>query len=256
VVRGIRIDASALASGSLPAVGDIVEVTGTVATDGQSVTASTVKLEHPAHAPTFGFEGDVGSVAAGSSANTYVLTLLGQSIAVNASTRLADRSLPDGDAAQTSNPFNITTFQSYLAASPSQHLLVRAQADGSGALTALSVTLLPPSAVASVGGTVDATPAPVNATVGSGNPTAFSVHGLPVSADPAAVIGASGSMDGGMPKGLPTPTPATVAVGDRVLVRGTFASGGITVALPSGVPSRTRFVVDFGAPRGDDHDGF
>jgi hypothetical protein len=253
VVRGISV----LSSGALPAVGDIVEVTGTVAGNGTSVAASAVKVLHPAHAPTFAFEGDVATVATGSAADTFALTLLSQSITVNSSTRLADRSLPDGDAAQASDPFNIATFQSYLAASKSQHVLVRTQASSSGALTAMSVTIVPASGVSSVGGLVDATPTPVNATVGGAKSTTFLVHGLAVTADPAAVIGASGAMDGAMPR-LPA-TSTTVAAGDRVLVRGTFAPGGITVAPPSGMPatlSRTNLVIDFGVPKGDDHDGF
>jgi hypothetical protein len=246
VVRGINVDAQALTSGSLPAVGDVVEVTGTVASDGRSVTASTVKVLHSAHAATYAFEGDVAASGVAGSAPAYTLTLLGESISVNASTRLADRSLRNGNSAQTSNPLNITTFATYLGASTSKHLLVRTQADGTGALTALSVTILPASAVSSVSGVVDASPVPT-----SGKPTTFSVHGVPVSADPGAILGAKDFMGRGSPK--TSVTPVTVAAGDLVLARGTLTSGVINVAPTL---SMTNLVVDLGVPRGDDHDGF
>ncbi|MDE2159564.1 MAG: hypothetical protein KGJ30_11640, partial [Burkholderiales bacterium] len=98
---------------------------------------------------------------------------------------------------------------------------------------------------------------PVNAAVGSGNPTTFSVHGISVSADPAAVIAVSGSTEGDM---LTMPSTAgVVTAGDRVLVRGAFAAGTLTVAAPSGTSgavSRTNFVADFGVSKGDDHEDF
>lgn len=255
VLRGISVDASALASGSLPAVGDVVEVLGTVAADGKSVTGSTVKVLHAARSATYGFEGDATAVVAGSSADTWVLSLLGQSITVDSKTRLSDRSLhgSSGKGASTTNPFNISTFQSYLAASASQHLVVRTQADGNGNLSALSVTIVPASTVAGVGGTVDATPAPVN-----GTPVSFSLHGLAVSADPSSVVGSTPWHDehgfGGMSF---LPQTVSIAAGDLVLVRGTYAAGTLTVAAGSGSPThRTNVVIDFGVANGRDHDGF
>src|SRR5262249_46870342 len=77
VVRGITVDASALAT-PLPAVGDAVVVTGTVAADGQSISANAVKVIHVARSATYGFEGDATGVTPGSGADTFVLTLLGQ----------------------------------------------------------------------------------------------------------------------------------------------------------------------------------
>ncbi len=109
VIRGISVDASALTTGSLPAVGDVIRVLGTVASGGNSIAASSVKILQAARNATFGLGGDVASVTAGSAANTYVLALLGQSITVDATTRLADRSMHGGGAA-SSNPFNIATF--------------------------------------------------------------------------------------------------------------------------------------------------
>ena len=131
--------------------------------------------------------------------------------------------------------------------------MVRTQADGNGNLSALSVTIVPASTVASVGGTVDATPAPVN-----GTPVTFSLHGLAVSADPSAVVGSTPDKDshgfGGMSI---VPHTVSVAAGDLVLVRGTYAAGTLTVAAASGAPTkRSNVVIDFGVSNGHDHDGF
>ncbi|HEY8707373.1 MAG TPA: DUF5666 domain-containing protein, partial [Burkholderiaceae bacterium] len=250
VVRGVTIDASALTGTALPAVGDEVRVLGMVASNGTTVTASALTLEHAARSATYGLEGNVGSVAAGATVNTYVLTLLGQAVAVNSTTRLADRSMRDGDRGDSAtHPFNITTFQTYLAASSSQHLLVRTSADTSGNLTALSVTIAPTSTVAGIAGVVDATPVPVNSST-SGTPSTFSIHGLAVSADPAAIVKRGGEhspMSG-----------TTVAAGDFVLARGSIVSSALVVTAPSGplTPFASNIVIDTGVPGNEDHDGF
>lgn len=250
VIRGVTIDASALSGTALPAVGDEVRVFGVVASNGTTVTASALTLEHAAHSATYGLEGNAGGVAAGGAANTYVLTLLGQSVAVDSTTRLADRSVRDGDRGDSAaHPFNITTFQTYLAASVSQHLLVRAAADASGNLTALSVTIAPASSIAGIAGVVDATPAPVNSSA-SGTPSTFSIHGLAVSADPAAIVKRSGEHS--------PMVGTTVAAGDFVLARGSLSSSTLVVAAPSGplTPFATGIVIDTGVPSSEDHDGF
>jgi hypothetical protein len=54
-------------------------------------------------------------------------------------------------------------------------------------VTALSVTIVPASTAAAVAGVVDAAPAPANSAA-AGTPTTFSIHGIAVSADPAAII--------------------------------------------------------------------
>lgn len=253
VVRGVTVDGSALAS--LPAKGDFVRVTGTVAADGNSVAATALKVLHTAVSATFGFEGDAAGVVAGSAAGTWQLTLLGQTVTVNAATRLADWSKRGVDPA--ANPFNASTFQTYLAASASQHLLVRTQADAAGALTALSVTIVPASSGAGVGGTIDAAPAPANGSTA----TTFSVHGLAVSADPLAIVKAAPEHDGHGFGGMVTIGPATVAAGDLVLARGTWdaASSTLKVAAPVPATDKSRlsnFVFDYGAPRSRDRDGF
>jgi hypothetical protein len=247
VLRGVTVDTAGLTGATPPGVGDVVRVLGTVAADGQSVTASSVTVLHLARSATYGFEGDATAVTAGPIADTWVLTLLGQDVTVSAGTRLSDRSVRGrrSDHAAT-NPFNITSFKDYLAASASQHLLVRTQVDTTGKLQALSVTIAPASSVASVGGVVDATPAPVPSS-GAGVPTTFSLHGLAVSADPAAVV---------MRRITLVATPLTA--GDFVLVRGSFAAGTLTVAAPTGPirQSASNIVIDFGPPLHDDQDCF
>jgi hypothetical protein len=262
VLRGITVDAQALTSGTLPMVGDVVEVNGTVATGGTSVTANTVKLLHAAKAATYGLEGDAASVTAGSNAGTWLLTVLGQPVNVTATTRLADRSVDGGTGGNRGGQsFNINTFKDYLAASSSQHLIVRAEVDSSGALNALSVTLLPASPVAAVGGLIDAAPVPINGAAGS-TPTTFSVHGVTVSADPSAVLKASAEHDGHGFGGSRTVGTTTVAVGDLVLVRGTYAAGTLTVAAIAygnqGGPNplaNLNVVLDAGPITSKDHDG-
>ncbi len=237
-LRGVVIDASALAAGSLPAAGDLVRVLGTVSAQGSSVTATSVVVLRAARAATYGLEGDFSAVAAGSAANTYVLTLLGQNVAVDSSSRLADLSAPGGRRGDKStNPFNITSLQTYLTASTSKHLLVRTQADASGNLKAASVLIVPASTAAGVAGPVDSTPAPAN---GSGSTaTTFAVHGVPVSASPAAIIFRGGRLRTGS---------SSIQAGDFVQARGTYAAGTLTVAAPgaSNRPSLSNFVFDLG----------
>ena len=244
VVRGISVDASTLPAGSsLPAVGDVVRVIGTVSANGQAVTATSVKVLHASAAARVGILGDASGVVPGTAANTFVLTVLGQQVMVTAETRLADRSVKGWDHHDPAiNPFNISTFQTYLAASVSQHLMVRAEADASGNLTALSVTIVPASTVEAVAGVVDAMPTPVNSTV-TGTPSKFSIHGIAVSVDPAAISWRHGS-------GV-----QSIAAGDEVLAIGTFVTDTLTVTATA---SRTNKVVDFGVPKhGDsDHDRF
>lgn len=249
VVRGVGIDASALPTGSsLPAVGDRVLVTGTVAAGGNAITASAIKVLRAARAATYGFEGDVSGVTAGSGTGSYVVTLLGQSVAVDVRTQLLDLSAGRRGAV-SSNPFNITTFQSYLAASASQHLVVQTLADASGALSAMTLVIVPASTVAAVEGTVDTTPAPVDSTT-TGTPTQFAVHGLAVAADPAATVSGAGWWGR-------TPA-ATISAGDLVLVVGSYAGGTLAVSAPASGkrPSATDFVLDFGPPRTNDHGAF
>lgn len=220
VVHGMNIDATALPAGTtLPAVGDVVKVEGTVSSDDKSILASSVKILRAAGSKYYKFVGDETNVVAGADANTYVVTLLGQDITVNDTTILEDRTSLDWSKQDpTSNPFNVSTFQSYLSGSASHHVVVNAMADTSGKLTALSFIIVPSSSVSSIAGQVDADPAPVNSST-TGTPSTFAVHGVAVNADPTAVIQADG-------------TQATVAAGDKALVIGTYTAGSLEITAP------------------------
>jgi hypothetical protein len=235
VVRGLSVDASKLPAGSaLPAVGDIVRVLGALSSNGQSVAATSVTVLHAAASASLELSGDASGVAAGSSSGSYVVSVLGESINVTSSTRLADHSTKGWWGVNpATNPFNITTFQTYLAASASQHLMVHAEADASGNLNAVSITIAPASTVSSIAGLVDSSPAPVNSTV-TATPSSFSIHALKVSADPAAIFNGHGK------------TAATVAAGDQVLAVGSFAAGTLTITA---TPSKTNGVIDLGVPK-------
>ena len=238
VVRGVTVDTSALPAGtSLPAVGDLVRVTGTVSSDGLSVTASAIKILHAARSVSYAFGGDVTAVAAGTVSGTFNVTVLGQTIVVTDQTRLSDRqSWHWEDHDPQANPFNITTFQTYLAASASQHVAVKAAKDSSGVLQALSFSIRPVSTFSEVAGPVDATPAPVAGT--SSTPSTFSIDGVAVSAAAGSVHFAHDGL-------------TAIAAGDEVAASGTFASGVLGVAATQ---SFDNFVIDFGPPRvgGDD----
>lgn len=234
VLRGIHVDATGLPAGTaLPVTGDVVRVLGTVGSDGLSIIATSVTVLHVSRSASYGLEGDLGNVAAGSAANTYVVTILGQDVTVTGNTRLADRSVREWEHQDpTVNPFNIDTFPTYLAASASQHVVVYAQSDASGNLTAQWLTIMPASTATGIAGAVDADPAPVNSS-GAGTPTTFSVHGLPVSADAAAIRHGR--------RGAAT----TVAAGDQVIVYGSLVSGTLTVTAPAGAANE---VIDSGMP--------
>jgi len=244
VLRGVSIDGSVLPAASLPTVGDDVRVTGTVASNGTSIKATAIKLLHAAVSRSLSLEGDFTAVVAGASANTWVVTVLGQSINVDASTRLADRSTWAAPRSG-SGAFNITSFQTVLNASVSKHLVVSTAADATGQLTAVALKIVPASSGAAVQGVVDATPAPVNGSSAS-VPTTFAIHGLSVSADPATFAS---------PRGWRLRAMATtVAAGDLVVARGNWSNGQLVVAVPSGAsgPTWSDFVVDLGTPHTDD----
>ncbi len=237
VVRGVSVDTSGLPAGtSLPAQGDLVSVMGTVSADGLSVAATSIRILRAALSVSYAFAGDETGVAAGSAANTYTLTLLGQPLVVSSQTRLADHSTHHWfDIDPQTNPFNISTFQTYLAASASQHVVVNAARDSGGTMQALSVTIVPASTVAQLAGPVDASPAPVNGSASA--PTTFSIDGVPVSAPVASILfGRHASSH-------------AVAAGDEVVASGVFSANTFTVGP---TPSFNNVVVDGGTPVGHD----
>ncbi len=232
VVRGVDVDTAALSAGtSLPAVGDLVAVVGAVSSDGLSVAASSIRILRAARSVSYGFGGDETAVAAGSVASTFTLTVLGQPIVVSAQTRLLDRQMHRwSEVDPQSNPFNISTFQAYLAASVSQHLSITAAKDSNGVLQALTLTIVPASTISEVAGPVDASPAPVAGS--STAATTFSIDGLPVSAALSAIS-------------FRRHSTSTIAAGDQVLAVGSFAAGTLTVGP---TPSFGNFVLDGGIP--------
>ena len=241
-LRGVTVDASALPAGTaMPVTGDIVRVLGTVGSTGATVTATSVQILRAAASASYAFQGDITQVTAGSAANTFSFQMLGQTISVNSQTQLTDfstRNWPGGHMTTNGNAFNISTFQTYLGASDAHHAIVRTAADANGNLQALSVTLLKASSVSGVAGVVDASPAPANSTV-TGTPSTFSIHGVPVSADPHAIQ-------------LQHKVTA-ISVGDEVVAVGSYSGGKLSV---SATRSLGNYVIDGGPPRQADCPGF
>jgi len=234
VVRGITVDATTLGA-TLPAAGDLVEVEGTVTGTAQSISATKIKIIHAAASVSVDLQGDVDTASITGSGTAYSFTLLGQTVNVTAQTRLADmstRTWDHGDPA--ANPFNISTFATYLGASTSKHLIVRTEADTTGRLTALSVAIVPASTVAGLSGIVDASPAVSNSSV-TGTPTTFAIHGVSVSADPAAIY-------------KPQPRNVamqTVVAGEKLVVLGTYTNNVLTVGATT---TTKNIVMDIGVP--------
>ena len=232
VVRGVDVDTSALAAGtSLPAEGDLVSVVGTLSSDGLSVAATSIRILRAARSVSYAFSGDETAVAAGSAADTYTLTVLGVPVVVSSQTRLSDHSSRHWFTFDPqASPFNITTFQAYLAASASQHVVINAAMDSNGTMQALSLTIVPASTISQLAGPVDATPAPI---AGSGTaPATFSIDGVPVSAAVSAISFGRHSQ-------------TAIAAGDEVVTSGTFSSGAFTVGA---MRSFSNYVVDGGVP--------
>ncbi len=107
VVRGIQVDGSALAAGDIPAVGDKVEVIGTIADDGKTVKATSMEHDEHAAAARVVLASPLTSVSAGATAGTFNVVMLGQTAVVDAHTRIADRTVQGAT-------FNITNFDTYL----------------------------------------------------------------------------------------------------------------------------------------------
>ena len=233
VVRGVSVDASALPGSALPAVGDVVRVVGSLSGTGQSVLASSVDVVNAAASASLTLLGDASSVVAGANTGAFVVTVLGENVNVTATTRLMDHSVNAWWRIDpTTNPFNISSFQTYLAASASQHLSISAVADATGHLNAVAITIVPPSSTSSVTGLIDSSPAPTVSTV-SGTPSHFSIHGLNISADPAAIFNARHN------------SLQPVAAGDEVSATGTYAAGLLTVTA---TPANANYVLDLGPP--------
>jgi hypothetical protein len=217
VLRGITVDTSTLAT-ALPAAGDLVKVEGVITGTAQSISATKVTNIHAAASASVDLQGDADAASIAGSGTAYNFTVLGQTVNVTAQTRLADMSTPNWNSSDpTVDPFNISTFASYLGKpTRSKHVLVRCKSDSSGNLTAHSVAIVPASTVAGLSGIVDTSPAVYNSGV-TGTPTTFSIHGVAVSADPVAIYKPG------------TAAMQTVAAGEKVVVLGTYSNNLLTV---------------------------
>jgi hypothetical protein len=254
VLRGATVDATGLATGTaLPAVGDVVQVVGTVGSNGQTLKATKLSITHAASNGSLALEGNLGVVKPGPAAGITQITVSGLNLTVDARTRLADFSLKTWDLKDlAANPFNPATFQSYVKASVSQHVIVQASIETGGSLHADRLVLAPASNRAGVSGKVDASPAPVNSGA-KGMSTTFSVGGLAVVADPSAIAGRPSQAPGkaaSVPANLSSPS---IAVADRIIAVGTFSGGKLTVAA---TPGKDNFVIDFGTGSGFEADDF
>jgi hypothetical protein len=184
VVRGVQVDGSALPSDQLPAVGDRIELVGTIAADGLTVTAASVEGHEHAIANHLVMAGPLTSVTPGIAANTFNVVVLGQTAVVSADTRIADRT------SDTQATFNITNFQTYLQGKSSPYVVVRTVVDGTGALQArgFDIVKTPSSGLVGIAGTADA------AEVVSGGSASVMVHGVSVIFDPLRAIAAKGNL--------------------------------------------------------------
>lgn len=212
VVRGIQVDGSALAADQIPAVGDKVEVMGTVASDGQSIKATSVQDEEHALASRVLLAGPLTSVSAGATAGTVDVVVLGQTATLSAETHIADRTT------EAPSTFNVTNFQTYLQGK-TPYVVLRTVVDSAGALhaTGFDIVPTPPSGFVGVAGVADAEPV----ASGTGKST-LTVHGVSVIFDPSKALVSKGSFV------VATGAPTAAGV-DSTVVDGrftAFADGG------------------------------
>lgn len=176
VIRGITVDGSGLTV-PIPAVGDMVEVRGTVANDGTSIIATSIEYDHHVAVARITLAGPLTNVAPGTTAGTFVVTVLGQTSIVSATTHIADRTIYPAPT------FNITNFDTYLQGLTSPpFVVVRSTVDATGNLhaTGFDIVLAPPNNMVGITGPADAAP-----TVGASNDT-VTVHGVPIIFNPSS----------------------------------------------------------------------
>ncbi len=206
VVRGIQVDGSALAAGQIPAIGDKVEVLGTVASDGQSIKATSIEHDEHAAASRVLLAGPLGGVSAGATTGTFDVVVLGVTATVTADTHIADRT--------TAVPaiFNVTNFQTYLQGK-TPYVVVRTVADSTGALrvTGFDIVPVPASGFVGVAGAADAAP-----TALGGGKSTVAVHGVSLIFDPAKASVSKGSFV--VAKGASTPSGIDTTVTDGRLI--------------------------------------
>ncbi len=209
VVRGITIDGSGLAANQIPAVGDTVELAGTIAANGQNVTATSILQDRPAAPARYVLAGPLTSVTAGTTAGTYVVTVLGQTATVDASTMIVD---------QTVEPrpiFNITNFQTYiqgLSALPYVTLSVRATSGGGLQANDFEIVRARSDNLVEITG-------PADGAITAGNPSSVTVHGIDILFNATSARGF-----------------ASIAKGSNILAAGSLSTAGaVDTTVPGGI---------------------
>jgi len=204
VIRGITVDGSGLTV-PIPAVGDMVEVRGTVANDGTSIIATSIEYDHHLSAARITLAAPLTSVVPGTSAGTYAVTVLGKTSIVDATTHIADRTIYPAPT------FNITNFDTYLQGLTSlPFVVVRSNVDASGNLhaTGFDIVLAPANGMVGITGPADAAQ-----TVGTSNNT-VTVYGVPIIFNPSPNL--------------------TIKQGSYILAAGTLTSAGAVDTTASG----------------------
>jgi hypothetical protein len=199
VIQGITIDGSGLAANQLPAVGDKVELVGTIAANGQSVVVTSILEDHAAAPARYVLAGPLTSVTAGSATGTFIVTVLGQTATVSASTMIVD---------QTVRPrptFNITNFQTYIQGlSTLPYVIVQVQTTPDGGLQAngFRIVKAPANNFVLLTG-------PADGALTAGNPSSIMVHGINVLFNQSLIRNA-----------------ASIAKGTNILASGSLSSAG------------------------------
>jgi len=211
VVRGIQVDGSALSADQIPAVGDKVELVGTVAADGLTVTATRIEHDEHAAAARVVLAGPLTSISAGATAGTFNVVVLGQTVIVSVDTHIADRT------SEVPTTFNITNFETYLGGK-TPYVVLRTVMDSAGALRATGFDIVrpPKSGFVGVAGAADAPPSAPVAGVAT-----VTVHGVSVLFNPAKATVSQGSLV--LAKGALSPSGAvdtTVTDGRLIVIRG------------------------------------
>jgi len=213
VIQGITIDGSGLAASQIPAIGDKVELVGTIAANGQSVTATSILEDHPAATARYVLAGPLTSVTAGTTAGTFIVTVLGQTATVDSSAMIVD---------QTVRPhptFNITNFQTYLqglSALPYVTLQVRATSGGGLQASSFRIVKAPSNKFVVITG-------PADSAVTVGTPSSVKVHGINILFNASAVHGS-----------------ASIAKGTNILAAGLLSTAGAIDTTVSGGQFVTR----------------
>ena len=213
VVQGITIDGSGLAAGQMPALGDKVELIGTIAANGQTITATSILEDHPAAPARYVLAGPLTSVAAGTTTGTFVVAVLGQTATVDANTMIVD---------QTVRPrptFNITNFQTYLqglSALPYVTLQVQATSSGDLQANAFRIVKAPANGFVVITG-------PADGAVTAASPSSVKVHGINVLFDASLAHNA-----------------ASIAKGTNILATGSLTSAGAIDTTVAGGTLKSR----------------